>query len=248
MTANHKTLLLFDVDNTLSVSRGKVMPEMVELLRTLSTKYDLATVSGSDLPKMLEQLGNSAMYFKWLFTENGLVSFVDHQINAPYNKTSIIKTLGEIYYNKFVNVVLSELSKIDLPVKRGTFIELRNGLVNICPVGRSCSQEERDAFETYDKKHGIRENLCKTLQSIFGEQLTFSIGGQISIDAFPKGWDKTFCLQFIKSQYDNIYFFGDKIVPGGNDYEIGNDSRIREAISVTTWNDTYSILSNRFNK
>ena len=39
--------------------------------------------------------------------------------------------------------------------------------------------------------------------------MKFSIGGQISFDCFPIGWDKTYCLQFLE-EYDNIFFFGDK--------------------------------------
>lgn len=34
---------------------------------------------------------------------------------------------------------------------RGNFIEFRKGLINVCPVGRSCSQAERDEFAAYDK-------------------------------------------------------------------------------------------------
>ena len=34
---------------------------------------------------------------------------------------------------------------------RGTFVEFRSGLINISPIGRNCSQEERDEFEKYDK-------------------------------------------------------------------------------------------------
>lgn len=45
---------------------------------------------------------------------------------------------------------------IELPVKRGTFIEFRKGMLNVSPIGRNCSQEERDAFEVYDLKQGIR--------------------------------------------------------------------------------------------
>ena len=41
-------------------------------------------------------------------------------------------------------------------MKRGTFIEFRAGMVNVSPIGRNCSQEERDAFEQYDHKTGIR--------------------------------------------------------------------------------------------
>ncbi len=39
--------------------------------------------------------------------------------------------------------------------------------------------------------------------------IQFSIGGQISIDIFPTGWNKCFCLKFL-TQYDTIHFFGDK--------------------------------------
>ena len=34
---------------------------------------------------------------------------------------------------------------------RGTFIEFRDGLINVCPIGRNCSQEERIEFFEYDK-------------------------------------------------------------------------------------------------
>ena len=54
--------------------------------------------------------------------------------------------------------------------------------------------------------------------------LQFSIGGQISFDVFPSGWDKTFCLGLI-DKYREIHFFGDKTYPGGNDYEIYEDPR-----------------------
>ena len=41
--------------------------------------------------------------------------------------------------------------------------------------------------------------------------LQFSIGGQISFDVFPIGWDKTYCLKHIDmSNIKKIYFFGDK--------------------------------------
>ena len=40
--------------------------------------------------------------------------------------------------------------------------------------------------------------------------LTYSIGGQISFDVFPEGWDKTYCLQFVEEEFQEIHFFGDK--------------------------------------
>lgn len=54
--------------------------------------------------------------------------------------------------------------------------------------------------------------------------LTFSIGGQISFDVFPTGWDKTFALRYLEpphhAGFSEVHFFGDKTAPGGNDFEI----------------------------
>lgn len=98
-------------------------------------------------------------------------------------------------------------------IDRGTFVEFRSGMINVCPVGRNCSQEERNAFGEYDKEHHIRENMVEVLKKEFPDMnFVYLIGGQISFDVVPKGWDKTYCLQFLKD-YDAIHFFGDKTMP-----------------------------------
>lgn len=142
-------------------------------------------------------------------------------------QTCIKKKIGEDNLKKLINTSMKYMANLDIPVKRGTFIEFRKGMINLCPVGRSCSQEERIEFYEYDKIHKIREKMVKDLsKELIDLDLTFSIGGQISMDVFPRGWDKTFCLQFVNDKYDKIYFFGDKTYPGGNDYEIFNDKRV----------------------
>ncbi len=53
--------------------------------------------------------------------------------------------------------------------------------------GRNCSQEERDEFERYDHVHGVRSAMVAALRENFADMdLTFSVGGQISFDVFPK--------------------------------------------------------------
>ena len=87
-------------------------------------------------------------------------------------------------------------------------------MLNVSPIGRSCSQAEREQFMHFDKEHAVRETFVKKLEERFSDYgLKFSIGGQISVDIFPQGWDKTYCLKHLRSNYDNIYFFGDKTEP-----------------------------------
>jgi phosphomannomutase len=52
----------------------------------------------------------------------------------------------------------------------------------------------------------------EVLRKKFAEyNLKFSIGGQISFDVFPIGWDKTYCLKHVEHEgYKQIHFFGDK--------------------------------------
>lgn len=69
------------------------------------------------------------------------------------------------------------MSKIKLPVKRGNFVEFRSGMINISPVGRSCSKTERDDFEKYDKIHNIRKEFIKNIRENLPDiGLTYSIG------------------------------------------------------------------------
>jgi len=106
-------------------------------------------------------------------------------------------------------------------------------MINISPIGRNASNDERNEYEKYDKQHNIRAHFVETLQQKFsGLGLTFSIGGQISFDVFPTGWDKTYCLRHVEAErdisgvdYTTVHFFGDKTFKGGNDYEIFEDRR-----------------------
>lgn len=94
-------------------------------------------------------------------------------------------------------------------------------MINVCPVGRNCSQKERDAFGEYDKVHHVREKMVEVLKKEFSDYgFVYLIGGQISFDVVPQGWDKTYCLQFLDG-YDEIHFFGDKTAPVG--IQLGGD-------------------------
>lgn len=82
---------------------------------------------------------------------------------------------------------------------------------------------------------------------------SYSIGGQISFDVFPTGWDKTYCLQHLDTEkslsgvdYSTIHFFGDKTFKGGNDYEIFEDRRTI-GHRVESPEDTMTIVKELFN-
>lgn len=235
--ANPRILALFDVDGTLTAARKEITPEMDDFMKELKKHVVVGVVGGSDLAKQQEQIGeNVTKEYDYSFSENGLVAFKNGEL---IGKTMINDHLGEENIKAIVNWVMKYLSEVDIPVKRGTFIEYRTGMLNISPVGRNCSRDERNAFEEYDKIHNIRPTMVAAMKKEFEHlNLTYSIGGQISFDVFPQGWDKTYCLNFIpEGEYDEIHFFGDKTFEGGNDYEIFTCPRVK-GHTVTSPDDT----------
>ncbi|KAJ5080300.1 phosphomannomutase [Anaeramoeba ignava] len=217
---NKEILALFDIDGTLTPARQSASKEMLEFLQKLRTKVDVGVVGGSDFVKQQEQLGKNVLdIVDYSFAENGLVAYKHGKL---IGKQSITDYLGEEKLQKIINFSLNYIANLKIPIKRGTFIEFRNGMLNISPIGRNCSQQERIDFFNYDKEHKIRQTMVDEMNKNFSDMnMRFSIGGQISFDAFPEGWDKTFCLRFVKNEgYKKIYFFGDKTNPGENDYEI----------------------------
>eukprot|EP00920_Eleutheroschizon_duboscqi_P029580 GHVT01071782.1.p1 GENE.GHVT01071782.1~~GHVT01071782.1.p1 ORF type:complete len:143 (-),score=19.62 GHVT01071782.1:592-1020(-) len=128
----------------------------------------------------------------------------------------------------------------------GTFVEYRTGMINLSPIGRNCSYDERLAFNKLDGERGIRKQFVQAMEKEFDHfGLQFSIGGQISVDCFPKGWDKRFCLSFIENEFDEIHFFGDRTEPGGNDHEIFADPRT-VGHTVTSPEDTEAQCISQF--
>ncbi|KAL1524735.1 hypothetical protein AB1Y20_019618 [Prymnesium parvum] len=238
MGKNPRVLALFDVDGTLTEPRKTVSPETVAFLAALREKISIGVVGGSDLAKQKEQLGDSPAMFDFAFAENGLWAARD---GVVIGETSLVRHLGEASLQRILNWVLHYLSQLELPVKRGTFIEFRQGMLNVSPIGRNCSREERNDFEKYDLANKVRETMVAKMQQEFADlKMTYSIGGQISFDVFPQGWDKTYCLNYLPEEdFDEIHFFGDKTFKGGNDYEIFSHPRtighaIEDANPMTT--------------
>ncbi|KAL4914018.1 eukaryotic phosphomannomutase [Aspergillus aurantiobrunneus] len=228
------TICLFDVDNTLTPARRHATDEMLHVLSQLRQKCAIGSVGGSDFSKQQEQLGSSSVnvtsLFDFCFAENGLTAY---RLGKPLTGNSFIQWIGEEKYQKLVNFILRYIADLDIPKKRGTFIEFRNGMINVSPIGRNASVDERNEFQEYDKVHNIRQPFVEALKKEFPDYgLSYSIGGQISFDVFPTGWDKTYCLRHVEAEkdisgieYRTIHFFGDKTFPGGNDFEIYDDSR-----------------------
>ena len=230
---------------------------MLALLTRLRHHVAIGFVGGSNLAKQQEQIGSDTLpvitLFDYCFAENGLTAY---RMGEPLASSSFIEWLGETKYKNLVNFILRYIADLDIPIKRGTFVEFRNGMINVSAIGRNCSQKERDEYQEYDIRENIRPKFVAALKEKFPDLgLTYSIGGQISFDVFPMGWDKTYCLNHVEHEakrtdgeaveWKTVHFFGDKTFEGGNDYEIYQDPRTI-GHSVKDPDDCYNQLKELF--
>jgi Eukaryotic phosphomannomutase len=72
-------------------------------------------LSGSDLPKQEEQLGEGiAKVFPWNFSQNGLVAYKNGEL---LEVQTMAKHIGEDNVKRIVNWTLAYISKLDIPIK-----------------------------------------------------------------------------------------------------------------------------------
>ena len=125
-------------------------------------------VGGSDFAKQQEQLGTPSLnVFFFLFFCVYVYVLTAYRLGEALPRHSFIQWIGEEKYQKLAKFILKYIANLDIPVMRGTFIEFRNGMINVSPVGRNASTPERNDYQAFDLKHGIREKFVEALKEEF---------------------------------------------------------------------------------
>ena len=245
--------LIFDMDGTLTPATQTISEEMMHSLSRVKPGYNKYIVTGSDMDKVLRQIPESFLLknFKKVFTCNGTRAYdtsldLDDETKpfAPdlVHKIELLDHYSQADLNHLVSRLLSIAAESHTKYKTGTFIEWRGSQINFSVVGRNCSLEQREDYVKWDKKSNERNKIVKRLKEEFsGWGLGFNLGGQISIDITRKEWDKSYALGHIPEDPHDCIFFGDKIVEGGNDFEIA--MKCGKYHDVRTPEDTLIILN-----
>jgi phosphomannomutase len=223
---------VFDVDGTLTPSRLPIEPKFKEFFTRWAAGKKVYLVTGSDKSKTIEQIGEDL----W----KKVTKVFQCGGNAVYKKGKKVYENPWKPEDELLQFLSFLLEKSEYPHRYGTHVEVRTGLVNFSTVGRACNQEQRLAYHAWDNEHKEREIFCEAVMGLL-PHLEASIGGQISIDIYPRGKDKGQLVDVLRGP---IYFFGDKIYPGGNDYALAR--RLTEephrVYSVSGPEDTKNIL------
>ena len=232
---------LFDIDGTLTPSRLRIDPEFEKFFLDWMKNKDVIFVTGSDKDKTIEQVGEKI----WTNVKRAYQSCG----NAVYEGGKLIRQLDFKLDTELQRMLFTFKASSDWRHHHGNHIEERIGLVNYSTVGRNCDQSSRNAYYDWDRLQGERKLFCKIIENTFPE-LEATVGGQISIDIYPKGKNKA---QVLDDIIGPITFFGDKCEFGGNDYpiverlgQLNEETNLACTIHrVKDYKDTWEILKRK---
>lgn len=229
---NMRTHYVFDVDGTLTPSRGRIDSRFENWFYEFTKGYNVYLVTGSDYPKTVEQLGKDIV----------------HSVRRCYNCSgadvweSGVNTYTTDWHipNDARQFLQTELDNSSFPLRTGLHIEERPGMVNFSVVGRNASQEQRAEYVEWDNKFDERDLIAYNFNRLFPD-LCATVGGETGIDIYPRGGDKSQILRDF-ADTDVIYFFGDRMDSAGNDRPLADAITNGKAIHVKDWRHTYKTL------
>ena len=223
-------IFIFDIDGTLTPSRLQMTEKFAKFFDKWSNENKYYLVTGSDIDKTKEQLPIAYIdRAEAIFTCCGNQMWRDDELvyDNKFEMTTKLKNALEV-------VLMSSQYKH----RYGNHIEDRGSMVNFSVVGRNCTQEQREEYYEWDKEKGERRKMSIFLKNKF-KDLDAVIGGQISIDIYPKGMDKSQILNVIEQERlvppNEYIFIGDGIENGGNDYPL---AELMDNIEICDWYHT----------
>ena len=227
---------MFDVDGTLTPSRGAIDPDFASWFIDFCDTHNVYLVTGSDKPKTLEQIGQN------IYTKCRRVYQCSG--NEVYEGTSLLRTSTIELPDTVYDIFDYWLNASQFPHRSGRHVEERPGLVNFSIVGRGCGRRAREAYVNWDKSVKERETIAKTLTNSLGKDFNFQVAGETGIDITRKGFGKEQVLTDFEES-DTIVFIGDKCDVGGNDHDIAqaiNAMPNGKYYNVSNWMQTWEIL------
>ena len=224
---------LFDVDGTLTPSRGVIDSKFAKWFLNFCKNKNVILVTGSDRPKTLEQLGEEIYNAcKKVYNCSGNDVYVGEQ-QIKFNNWKL--PIDSQQWLKF------KLETSPFEIRTGLHFEHRTGMCNFSVVGRNANLLERKTYYDYDCVKNERIQIANAFNKKYPE-LEAKVGGETGLDIFPKGCDKGQILQDF--DINTIKFYGDRCDMLGNDYPISKLLKPHQVYSVKNWKQCWEFLQN----
>ena len=238
-----KSLIIFDLDDTLAESKSQIQPNMAQALTDLLQIKKVAIITGGKYEQIIKQVVSNLppdanLSNLYLFPTCGAsyYHFVDGQWINVYEERLAPEDVKKIF------LALREAQKdagviTEWPLY-GEQIEDRGTQVSWSALGQQCPPAIK---VTWDPDQQKRLSMLPFLAVSIPEYES-RVGGATTIDVTRKWVDKKYGIyqmeQYLRVPLADMLFIGDAIFPGGNDYaavEVGIDYEKTTWPEMTYW-------------
>ena len=217
-----KTLIAFDLDGTLALSKQPLDDEMADLLARLTRVAMVDIISGGDWPQFEKQVVSRMPATARL--ENFIIQPTTGTKLYRYADGAWTRLYGDMFSaeesRRIRDALATAVAQAGYAGERtwGEQIEDRGLQITFSALGQQAPLEAKDVW---DPDHAKRKQVQALLQPML-PGFSINIGGATSIDITREGIDKAYGLrrlsETVNVPLDAILFLGDAIFPGGNDY------------------------------
>ena len=232
------TAYIFDVDGTLTPSRGLIDPVFGAWFIDFAREHPVYLVTGSDKEKTIEQIGESVY--------NTCQTVYQCSGNDVWVGINRIRKNDWRLPDEMWTWLEHRLYQSRWKVQTGKHFDERPGLCNFSIIGRNCLDHQRARYVEHDLATNERHNIADNFNEMFLDKgVQAQVAGETGLDIMPVGAGKEQILADFMPQ-TVIKFFGDKTMPGGNDYDIAqaviNWNKESNALQVQDWQQTWTFL------
>ena len=231
-----KSLIAFDLDGTLALSKQPLESDMAEALADLLTVAHVAVISGGDWPQFDKQVASrlparADRSRLWLMPTTGtkLYTYGADGWSAVY--AELFDAAQKVKILAAFDAALAATGFVPEQIW-GERIEDRGSQITFSALGQQAPIHAKESWDPdFAKRKLIQADLRQRLPG-----LSINMGGATSIDITREGVDKAYGLRKLRDAsgiaLDAMMFIGDAIFPGGNDYpakQLGLDTvRVRD--------------------
>lgn len=231
-----KSLIAFDLDGTLALSKQPLEADMADALADLLTVAHVAVISGGDWPQFDKQVASrlparADRSRLWLMPTTGTKLYTH---GADGWSAVYAELFDAAQKAKILAAFDAALAATGFVPEQtwGERIEDRGSQITFSALGQQAPIHAKESWDPdFAKRKLIQADLRQRLPG-----LSINMGGATSIDITREGVDKAYGLRKLRDAsgiaLDAMMFIGDAIFPGGNDYpakQMGLDTvRVRD--------------------
>ena len=242
-----KSVIAFDLDNTLADSKSPISAEIGRLLNGLLAKFQVCVISGGDFPQFEAQLLDHlkvpprALAALHLMPTSGTRYFRFDDATGAWRQ----QYSEDLPARQRARIVAALEDGADAlgyrPAKVwGPQIEDRGTQVTFSALGQKAPVDKKQAWDPDgSKKRKLRDHVARALPE-FGVR----VGGTTSIDVTEPGIDKAYgvkrLIDLLAVTKADVLFIGDRLSRGGNDYPV--KAMGVDTVAVSGWRDTALVI------